>query len=150
MPEAMEFEQRQVERFHEFFVIGAVCSGFCRFGIVRQHKELAVDDTFDWFQHFLQIAVHGHFPDGVFGFRTIENEFCFSDAIFDHIDALNGSADADDTVVGIYVVPRESADFADSHTDAEAYIDAEVPEREMFLDVSHDLFLVCAAKHFDC
>ena len=147
--QTVKFQFGNVEVLHHFFVIVAIGAWLGWFCIVCEHEEVGVHYLFEWFEHFQQIFGHRNVANGVFCFGCIKQEFGVTTAIFDNINALNGFANGNNSVFGINIAPRESANFANAYAGAEANVNAEIAEREMFLYIVHYSFLIGTAQYFN-
>ena len=147
--QTVKFQFGNVEVLHHFFVIVAIGAWLGWLCIVCENEEVGVHYLFERFQHFQQVFGHWNVANGVFGFGRIEQQFGVATAIFDNVNALNGFANGDNSVFGINVAPREGTDFANAYAGAEANVNAEIAEREMFLYIVHYSFLIGTAQYFN-
>ena len=116
MSSAMEFHGGQSERLHELPVIVPIGARFGWRRIIRQDVKIFIHNFFDRANQFLQVFRHRNFPDGVFGFRSVENHLgMFPVRLYD-IDALNRFSNMDHSVFDIQIVLCQRTDLPDTHS----------------------------------
>ena len=148
MSEAVELDGRDTKRFHESFIVAAICARFNRFTVVGDNIESAVNHFHKRFDERECFHTQWYLTDGVGSLWVVDYQFGVLLFSFNDIDALDCSLHLQRTSLSVDVFPSEGTDFTDTEAGGETKIDAQSLERKIGLYVVEDFLVVGYCQYF--
>ena len=105
MTESVKLDWRDIERFHQPLIIGAICAWFDGFAVIGYDIEVGIDNFHQWLDKRKSLCAERYFTHGIGCLRVIEYQFGVFIFAVDNVYPFDSSLYLKSAILHINAVP---------------------------------------------
>ena len=105
MTESVKLDWRNIERFHQSLIIGAICARFNGLSVVRYDIEVGIDYFHQWLDKRESFRTERYFTHGIGSLGVIDYQFGVFLFAVDNIYSFDSTLHLESSVLNVYVLP---------------------------------------------